>query len=414
MANIIEFVINALNECCGQPVACVLLNAAEVAIFHHEVTSRNTIPQARLSMLDPDHPASFWDGKQGRLWLMTYDQLSDILAVPGAGLNGDLTLLLHMGCGEYTWDIVKACHDLWEWAWGCQEQEHIIWVYTISSLEKSIYRDVPATYLGMSNTGHRGPRIELRPREAFAAAVAQLQEEDAAHTELCKSMLESQGPPAQLPMQASRAVLFAPEGKLLEACHQLDCPTPSHVQLRGDMTGRELSEWVQVLLHREPDADRKVLVVRPDVGMIGTVRHLGMVLVLPVRSGFFFDRRISQVVLREDMPMSKAEVRYACRVACVLYKRGNDHVVSIFATRDEFNKLPPAPTDPMAFTGDLPAVLLLFCRHSYFDGDKTPPVRLPSDTTMTNEYLRRLDIRGLTEGHGGPLTELGRLTAWWY
>lgn len=33
---------------------------------------------------------------------------------------------------------------------------------------------------------------------------------------------------------------------------------------------------------------------------------------------------------------------------------------------------------------------------------------------MVNEYLRRLQVRGLTERRGGPLTRLGSLTLWWY
>lgn len=419
---VINFAIQALNDARGRPVACVLMNVAEVTIFHHEVSLATAFPEDKLAIVAG--PESFWADRDGKLWLMTYAQLSAVLSASPGRLEKDLTLLLHMGCGQYTWDIVKACHDMWEWA---RSQEvgmgkPIVWVYTISNLEESIYCD--AAVSSLSTEGVKAPRVEwLRP-EAFGAPLVRVRQEDAAHEELCKSMEESQKSdpddellksmhePQQFPEQTNRAVVFTSKGKLLDAYNRYSCPPAEFVQLSGNMTGVDLSEWVEILLQREFDI--KMLLVEPDVGTIGTVRNLGTVLVLPVMEGLFFDRRVSQVVLRKDIPMSQAEVRYAYRVACSPRESSDSHTVSVFTTKARFGNLPPAPTDPLAFTGDFPAVLLHFCEHSYFDGgDKTSPIRLPKDKEMTNEYLRRLELRGLTESRGGPLTYLGRLTSWW-
>lgn len=264
--------------------------------------------------------------------------------------------------------------------------------------------------------GIKCPRLEWLQPEAFGAALARVQQEDAAHEELLESLGEARqdgGVHEELPKHTNRAVVFTSRGKLLETYDRHGCPPAKFEQLRGSMTGENLSHWVEGLLQRRWDA--KMLLIEPDVGTIGTVRNLGTVLVFPVTEGLYFDRRISHVVLREDMPMSQAEVRYACRVACSPIDSGDSHVVSIFTTEAEFDKLSPAPTDPLAFTGDFPAVLLYFCEQSYLDGgDKTSPIRLPRDERMTREYLRRLELRGLTESRGGPLTGLGRLTALWY
>ncbi|KAG6357871.1 hypothetical protein INS49_013754 [Diaporthe citri] len=282
---IINFAVDVLGQSRG-PVACVLMNAAEVAIFHHELRkSTQAFPADRIAVLADKvavlaDPASFWADRDGKLWLMTYPQLSGILtAFPGC-LEEDLALLMHMGCGQYTWDIVKACHDLWK----CGQNMEV---------------------------GFRKPVVQ--------------------------------------------------------------------------------------------------------VFTIGTVRNLGTVLVLPVRLGLCFDRRVSQVVWRTNVSMSKAEVRYASRVACSPSGSLESHVVSVFTTVAGFKKLPPAPTNPPAFTGDFPAVLLFFCEHSYFDGGgNISPIALPKDEEMTDEYLRRLEVRGLTESQGGPPTNLGRITSWWH
>lgn len=216
----------------------------------------------------------------------------------------------------------------------------------------------------------------------------------------------------QLPEPRKRAVVFTSMGKLLEAYDQHGCPRRGYAEASGVATGQGLANWVDVLL--EPEHRVQLLLVKPNVGTVGTLRNLNKVLVLPVRDALFFDGRVSHVVSRKDMPMSQAEVRYACRVACSPVGSVDTHTVSIFAAEAEFGSLPPAPVDPMAFTGDLPAVLLHLCDHSYFDGGKVSPIRLPRDEEMTNEYLRRLELRGLTESRGGPLTSLGRLTSWWY
>lgn len=404
---IITFAVETLDQAHGRPVACVLMNAAEVAIFHHElVYSTNALPADDVAVLTD--PKDFQIDKQRKLWLMTYPQLSEILAVSGGRLKKDLSLLLHLGCGEYTWDIVKACHDLWKWAWDEEvgKEDAIVRVYTISNLKESIYCDASASRL--STIGLTRPPLVRRQPNDFSAAIAQLQQEDDAHEELRKSIQKPQQPPKQ----TNRAVVFTSKNKLLEAYELHNCePTGYYVQLSGDMTGLDLSEGLEVLLQREFDV--KTLLVEPNVGTIGTVRNLGTVLVFPVRQGFFFDRRLSQVVLRQDMHMSRAEVRYACRVAVSPSDSGISRVVSLF-TKTDFDKLPPAPTDPLAFTGDFSAILLHFCDHSYFDGDKTPPIRLPKDEKMTEEYLRRLELKGLTERRGGPLTDLGRTTAWWH
>lgn len=411
---IINFAIDALNGSPDRPVACVLMNAAEVAIFHHEVSLATAFPADKLAIVADSE--SFWADRDGKLWLMTYPQLSGILAASPARLEGDLALLLHMGCGQYTWDIVKACHDLWKWAssWEVGLERPIVWVFTISNLVESIYRDAPVSPLRAR--GIDGPRLEWLQPEAFGAALARVQQEDAAHKELLESLGEPRqdgGPNEELPKHTNRAVVFTSRGKLLKTYDGQGCPPAKFVQLQGSMTEVNLSQWVEVLLQRRWDP--KMLLVDPDVGTIGTVRNLGTVLVFPVTEGLFFDRRISHVVLRKDMPMSRAEVRYACRVACSPIDSGDKHVVSIFTTEAEFDKLPPAPTDPPAFTGDFPAVLLYFCEHSYLDGgDKTSPIRLPKDEYMTDEYLRRLELRGLTESLGGPLTDLGRLTSSWH
>lgn len=403
---LITFVVDALKVRRGEPVACVLINAAEVAVLYHEVTSTNAIPADRLAVLA--EAKDFWADSQSKLWLMTYPQLSDTLAIPGARPKDNLKLLLHLGCGEYTWDIVKGSLDLWEWAQGFEEgfQKPAIWVYTISNIEESIYRDAPATPL--STNGVQRPRLDWFQPEAFDAATVQLQEEDVAHLELCKSMSET----GQRPLRTNRAVVLAPERELLDACSRHSRPPVGYVELRGNMTSAQLTGWIGNLL--QDQYDTKALLVGPDVGTVGTVHNLGTVLVLPVKEGWLFDRRVSRVVFRKDIPMSQAEVRYACRAACSRGDSSNSPVVWVFTTREEFDRLPPTPTDPLAFTADFPAVILHLCDHSYFDADKTSPIRLPSDGKMVRECLRRLEMRGLTACHGGPLTELGRLTAWWY
>lgn len=403
---LITFVIDALKVCRGQPVVCVLINAAEVAVFHHEVTSTNAVPADRLAV--PAEANDFWADSQSKLWLMTYPQLSDTLAIPGARPKGNLKVLLHMGCGKYTWDMVKGSLDLWEWAQGFEEgfQKPTIWVYTISNIEESIYRDAPASPL--STIGLQRPRLDCLQPEAFDTAIVQLQEEDVAHMELCKSMSET----GQRPLHTNRAVVLAPESKLLDACSRHSCPPVGYVELRGNMTSEQLAGWIGNLLQDKHDT--KTLLVGHDVGTIGTVHNLGTVLVHPVKEGWFFDRRVSRVVFRKDIPMSQAEVRYACQIACKPSDNRISPVVSVFTTREELDKLPPTPTDPLAFTADLSAVLLCLCDHSYLDAGKTSPIRLPSDSKMVRECLRRLEVRGLTAHHGGPLTELGRLTAWWY
>lgn len=403
---IITFAVDELHETRRRPVACVLMNAAEVAIFHHElVYSTNALPADGVAVLDSPH--DFWTDEQRKLWLMTYPQLSDILAVSQGRPKKDMSLLLHLGCGEYTWDIIKASHDLWKWAWDFDigKEKAIVWVYTISNLEESIYCDAPVSNLSPRRL--KAPLVEWLQPEAFGAAIARVQQEDAAHEELSKSIQSPQQPPKQ----TNRTVVFTSRAKLLEVYDLHDCQPTGYVQLGGDMTGLDLSEWVEVLLQR--DLDVKTFLVEPNVATIGTVHNLGTVLILPVRQSFFFDRRLSHVVLRQDMPMSRAEVRYAYRVAVSPRDSGISRVVSVF-TKDKLNDLPPAPTDPLAFTGDFPAVLLNFCDHSYFDGDKASPIRLPKDEKMTEEYLRRLELRGLTERRGGPLTDLGRTTAWWH
>lgn len=404
--HIITFIVDVLTECRGQPFACVLMNAAEVAVFHHEATSTNAISADRLAVLVEAN--DFWADSQGKLWLMTYPQLSDILAVPGVRPKHDLTLLLHMGCGEYTWDIVKGSLDLWKWAQGFEGslQKPIISVYTISNIEESIYRDASATPL--STVGFQRPRVEWLQPEAFDTAIAQLQQDDATYRELCKNVLETQ----KRPLHTNRTVVFKPESKLLETCSRHSWPSVNHVELTGSMTGIKLTRWIELLIQDQYDA--KTLLVGPDVGTIGTVHNLGTVLVLPVKEGWFFDKRVSCVVFRRDIPMSQAEVRYACRVACNPSDSRISPLVSVFTTKNEFDKLPSTPTDLPAFTVDFPAVLLHLCDHSYFDAGKSSPIRLPSDEKMVDECLRRLEMRGLTVWHGGPLTELGRLTAWWY
>ncbi|KAK7700498.1 hypothetical protein SLS64_010892 [Diaporthe eres] len=407
---IITFAIEKLDQSRGRPVACVLMNAAEVAIFHHElVYSTNALPAEGVTVLAD--PNDFWTDKQRKLWLMTYPQLSDIIAVSQGRPEEDLSLLLHLGCGEYTWDIVRACHDWWKWAWDVEvgKENATVRVYTISNLQKSIYCDASASRLSM--VGLTRPILVRRRPETleFSAAIAHVQQQDAAHKELLTRIQDLQQPPKQ----TNRAVVFTSRGKLLEAYDRHNCQPTGYVQLSGDMTGLDLSDWVEVLLQREFDV--KTLLVEPNVGTIGTVRNLGTVLVLPVRQGFFFDTRLSHVVLRQDMHMSRAEVRYACRVAVRPRDSGTSPVPAVFFfTKSEFGKLPPAPTGALAFTGDFPAVLLHFCDHSYFDSDKTSPIRLPKDEKMTEEYLRRLELRGLTERRGGPLTDLGRTTAWWH
>lgn len=400
---IITFAIETLDKARGRPIACVLMNAAEVAIFHHElVSSTNALPADGVAVLADPH--DFWTDEQRKLWLMTYPQLSDVLAVSQGRPEEDLSLLLHLGCGEYTWDIVKACHDLWKWAWDVEvgKEKAIVRVYTISNLAESIYCDASTSRL--STIELTRPDLERRQPETFSAAVAHLQQECAAHRELLQGI---QGP-QQPPKQTNRAVVFAPRSKLLEAYDLHNCQPADYVQLSGDMTGLDLSEWVEVLLQRKFDV--KTLLVEPNVGTIGTVRNLGTVLILPIKQGFFFDKRLSHVVLRQDMHMSQSEVRYARRVVGSPNDSGISPVISIF-TETEYKKLPPART---YCTGDLTAILLHFCDHSYFDGDKTSPIRLPKDEKMTEEYLRRLELRGLTERRGGPLTDLGRTTAWWH
>lgn len=404
---VITFAVETLDHSRGRPVACVLMNAAEVAIFHHElVFSTNALPADRVTVLTDAN--DFWTDKQGRLWLMTYPQLSEILAASRRRPEEDLSMLLHMGCGQYTWDIVRACHDLWKWAWDVEvgKEKATVRVYTISNIKESIYCNAPASRLSMS--GLTRPRFELCQPEGFSAAVARVQQEVAAHEDLRKSMSGLQ----HCPKQTNRAAVFTTKAKLLEAYERHSCEPRGYVQLGGDMTGLNLIEWVEIILQREFDV--KTLLVEPNVGTIGTVRNLGMVLVLPVKQGFFFDRRVSNVVLRQDMPMSRAEVRYACRVAVSPSDSGIDRVVSAFTTRADFKKFPSIPMDLLAFTGDFPAILLHFCDQSYFGGNKTSPIRLPKDEKMTEEYLRRLELRGLTKRRGGPLTDLGRTTAWWH
>lgn len=421
---IIKFVIDTRDDSRGKPVALVLMNAAEVAIFHHEVTSTNALPTDGVAIVAD--PKSYWEDREGKLWLMTYPQLSEILAASPAHLDEDLSLLLHMGCGQYTWDMVKACHDLWEWAsgWEVGLGKPIVCVYTISNLEESIYCDAPMSNL--STEGVRAPRFEWVQPEMFGAAISRVQQEFVSHAEIPKALKESQQEDnsheelsssgqmsQQLPKHTNRAVVFTSESKLLETYEQQGCPPKGYAQVSGVAEGKDLSTWVKLLLQRQ--LDFKTILVAPTVGTIGTVRNLGTVLVLPASEGLFFDERLSQVVWRKDIPMSKAEVRYAFRVACCPSNSADRHMVSIFTTEAEFGKLPPAPTDPPAFTGDFPAVLLYFCDHSYLDGgDKTSPIRLPEDEEMIDEYLRRLELRGLTKSCGGPLTDLGRLTSWWH
>lgn len=327
---IIQLANAALRDCRGQPVACVLMNEADVFIFHHEVTSTDSIPADRLTVLED--AKAFWADTQSRLWLMTYAQLSDILAVPGARPQDDLKLLLHMGCGEYTWEIVKTCHDLWKWAWSFEDP--IVWVYTISNLEESIYRDAPSTYFTVSGTA--GPQVEWHEPEAFADTVSKLQQEDAAHAELLRrTQLSEQQQPDQPALHTNRAVVFTSTGQLLEAYERQGCRRPAgYIELKGNMAGSQLGEWLTYAL--QDDADVKSIVVHTDVGAVGAVRNLGSVLVFPVRSGLFFDRRISQMVYRHDIPMSQAEVRYACRAAFGHSGSGSGPVVSIFATKAGF------------------------------------------------------------------------------
>ncbi|KAI7773074.1 hypothetical protein LA080_011999 [Diaporthe eres] len=196
---IINFTIHALSDSRGRPVACVLVNVAEVTIFHHEVSSATTFPADKLAIVAD--PKSFWADRDGKLWLMTYPQLSEVLAASPDRLEADMTLLLHMGCGQYTWDIVKACHDLWEWAhrWEVGLGKPIVWVYTISNLEESIYRDTPVSSL--STEGVKAPRVEWFQPEDFGACILRVQQEDAAHEELCKSLQE----PQQLPKHTNLA-----------------------------------------------------------------------------------------------------------------------------------------------------------------------------------------------------------------
>lgn len=403
---IIAFAAETLDQARNRPVACVLMNAAEVAIFHHEIVySTNALPPDEVTVLAD--PNNFWTDGQPKLWLMTYPQLSGILAASRGHPDTGMSLLLHMGCGDYTWNIVKACHVLWKWVWGVEDDKKKanVRVYTISNLEESIYCDASSSRL--STVGLTCPTLQRRHPEAFSAAVGQIQQERDAHWELCKSTQKPQYPLKH----TNRAVVFTSKDKLLEAYDQHGCPPRGFVQLGGDMTGSDLSQWVEILLQRKHDI--KTLLVEPDVGTIGTVRNLGTVLVLPVRRGFFFDRRLSQVVLRQDVHMSLAELHYARRVAVSPTDSGINRVVSVFTTA-EYDMLPSVPTGPPAFTGHFLAILLHFCDHSYFDDDKKSPIRLPTDGDMTDEYLRRMESRGLTERRGGPLTDLGRSTAWWY
>lgn len=78
--------------------------------------------------------------------------------------------------------------------------------------------------------------------------------------------------------------------------------------------GKDALEGSAMLEYLYHDAeDTKMTHLGQGTEFVGTFKNIGIVLVWPCKDGVYFDTRSSQMVWREDIKLSRAELRYAGR-----------------------------------------------------------------------------------------------------
>lgn len=399
----------------------VLETAAEVAMMHHELTAvrESAVPIQEADKVDPDQfePDKFkWEDAQGQVLVLTYRQLGSILQEQRRQPIPSIRLIAHMGCGEYTVEMLATCLQLVRWAGESME------IYTVSNLEQSVFLGAESIRLdALGIDMRRRPERRWLSGDRLQSAINTLGEQAAlffqAKREEAESQARAEGDAAEQLSGAhsNRAVVVMDKLALDEALASDAALQESKAYLEaiglGAIDGEELLTHIYYDEHH-----MKLLQLGQGMGFTGTVSRIGTVLVWPLKSGIIFDTRTSQMVWRKNILLSKAELRYAAR-----FSDGPDLPEIMYFLEDKswYDQLPELTRTSPAFTGDLSTLLLELCRQGYLDSTLELPIGTPDDQNMVREYLYRLKMKGLIADVKRPpgtyrLTSLGDKAAWWY
>lgn len=406
-------------------VVVVLENKASVTIMQHELTtvSPNPIPADKVATSD-SNKQDLWVGAEGKMLLVTHRQLKLVLASGRPDIQKGLKVAVYLGCGKYTVSMLSLCVQLHHWVTdtrrsaqefppGPDGQKELLTVYTISNLDKSPYLEVDSTTPLFSWGANSPNRFTWHSTQALDDVIATLAEEATQYME------DSTRPDDQAhPKQSNRVAVCISKSVFEAALTKLHTHNSRRAYLEA--AGNDAFDGSQLLEYLFEDRyNTKMIHLGQGTEFVGTFKNIGTVLVWPCMEDIYFDTRSSQMVWREDIRLSKAELRHAAR----LTDNGSTPKVICFLPRRKlYDSLPELPQTAPAFAGDFLALLMELCAHGYFVGEAEPPIRLPR-SSMVMEYSRRLRVKGLVHKHAQPVGEIGNrsqvtdfgiMTMWWH
>lgn len=357
-----------------------------------------------------------WDSVKGHIFLVTYGQLRTMLAQtqPKVGVS----IILCLGAGEYTLDVVSACLALHRWAEDA-DQDDQYYIYTLSTTRKSIYKcaqdmcpvrrgvndedtqpwhiDIPTFCQRVTELVQEGIEFTTRDAQYESDVVHNMMMEDEGHPR--------EGPEPEAPSIGRRAAIFASTTVLKRATEGLTLPNDAVSRLAaGGLQGA----WNSLL---GPFAKKNMLQIELGVGCVPKVYNLDMIFVLSTKSALVLDDSGKFMAWRLETPISQSEVRYATRLRSQLHV--HPMVALVSPQQGAIDALPEDPETSPAFTGGLAPLLLHLHEHPRERVTRASlPIRIPVVDSVLHWYTTRLVNQELLCSSGPnahQMTPLGRL-----